>query len=61
MYFPEQVAAMEKAASGAIAIIDEFLSKADENQIDYTRFESEVFALAERRAFLGFKKGRKEQ
>jgi transcriptional regulator with XRE-family HTH domain len=60
-YFPEQVAAMEKAAGAAISIIDEVLSKADENQIDYARFEREVFALAERRALLELKQGRKEQ
>jgi transcriptional regulator with XRE-family HTH domain len=50
LYFPEQVAAMEQAAGAAIAIIDEVLSQADENQIDYARFEREVFRLAERRA-----------
>ncbi len=60
LYFPEQVTAIEKAAGAAITIIDEVLSKADENQIDYTRFESEVFALAERRALLELKQQKKE-
>jgi transcriptional regulator with XRE-family HTH domain len=60
LYFPESVAAMERAAGAAIAIVDDVLSKADENQIDYARFEREVFALAERRALLELKKDRKE-
>jgi transcriptional regulator with XRE-family HTH domain len=61
LHFPEQVAAMEKAAGAAIALIDEVLAKADENQIDYAQFERDVFALAERRALLELKKGKKEQ
>jgi transcriptional regulator with XRE-family HTH domain len=55
LYFPEQVAAIEKAAAPAIAIIDDVLSRADESQIDYTRFEREVLALAERQALSQFK------
>jgi transcriptional regulator with XRE-family HTH domain len=61
LYFPEQVTAIEKAASAVISIIDEVLSKADENQIDYARFEREVFELAERRALLELKQGKKKQ
>jgi transcriptional regulator with XRE-family HTH domain len=60
-YFSEQVEAMEKAAAPAISLIDEVLSKADETQIDYARFEREIFALAERRALLELKQERKEQ
>lgn len=59
-YFPEAVAAMEKAAGAAIGIIDDVLSKADENQIDYARFEREAFALAERQMLKDLQK-RKDQ
>jgi transcriptional regulator with XRE-family HTH domain len=55
LYFPEQVAAIEKAAAPAIAIIDDVLSRADEQQIDYARFEREVLVLAERQALSQFK------
>ena len=58
LYFPEQAAAMEKAAPGASALLNEVLSRAD--KIDYARFEREVFALAEERAFQSFKQGKKE-
>jgi hypothetical protein len=61
LYYPEQVAAMEKAAGAALAIIDDVLSRANENEIDYARFEREVFALAERRTLLELKKRREEQ
>jgi hypothetical protein len=60
-YFPEQAAAMEQAAPGAGALVDEILSRADENQIDYARFEREVFSLAERRALQALKQGKKDQ
>jgi hypothetical protein len=60
-YFPEQAAAMEKAAPGATSLVDLVLATADENQIDYARFEREVFALAERRALQTLKEGKKEQ
>jgi transcriptional regulator with XRE-family HTH domain len=60
-YFPERAAAMESAAGAAIAIVDDVLSKADAKQIDYQRFEREVFALAEQRAFSELKQGRKEK
>jgi transcriptional regulator with XRE-family HTH domain len=58
LYFPEQAAAMEKAAGAAIAIVDDVLSRADEKQIDYQRFEREIFTLAEQRAFSELKQGR---
>jgi hypothetical protein len=47
---------MERAAGTAIAIVDEVLTKADENQIDYGRFEREAFALAERRTLKDLQK-----
>jgi transcriptional regulator with XRE-family HTH domain len=60
LYYPEQVAAMEKAAAAALAIIDDVLSGADENQINYASFEREAFALAERQMLKDLQK-RKEQ
>jgi transcriptional regulator with XRE-family HTH domain len=60
LYLPAEAAAMEQAAPQATALVDEILSRADENQIDYARFEREVFSLAERRALKALK-GRKEQ
>jgi transcriptional regulator with XRE-family HTH domain len=59
-YFPAEAAAMEQAAPEATALVDEILSAANENQIDYARFEREVFSLAERRALQALK-GKKEQ
>jgi transcriptional regulator with XRE-family HTH domain len=61
LYLPAEAAAMEKAAPEATALVDEILSAADENQIDYARFEREVFSLAERRALQALKEGKKEQ
>jgi DNA-binding transcriptional regulator YiaG len=61
LYYPEQAAAMEKAAGAAIALVDEVLSKADENQIDYALFEREIFTLADRRQFSDLKHARKEE
>lgn len=59
LYYPERVAAIEDAAGPAVAIVDEVLAGADENQINYEVFEREVFALAERQMVRDSKK-RKE-
>jgi transcriptional regulator with XRE-family HTH domain len=61
LYFPEEAAAIEKVAPKARVLVDEVLSKADENQIDYARFDREVFALAERRALQAVKQGKKDK
>jgi transcriptional regulator with XRE-family HTH domain len=60
LYYPECVRDIESAARPAIDIINEVLASADENQIDYERFEREAFALADRQALLSLKKERNQ-
>jgi transcriptional regulator with XRE-family HTH domain len=60
-YFPDAVAAIEKAASAAMVIVDEVISGADESRIDYQQFERDAFALADRKMLIELKATEKGQ
>jgi transcriptional regulator with XRE-family HTH domain len=62
LYTPERVAGIEQAAAPMLAMIDEILGAADENQqIDYSRFERDVLALAEKRTLQNLKQQKGKQ
>jgi hypothetical protein len=55
LYVPEKVTEIERAAAPALALIDEILAADEKKQIDYSRFERDVLALAEKRTFQNLK------
>jgi transcriptional regulator with XRE-family HTH domain len=59
VHFPEAVAAIEKAASEALALVDEAITGAD--RIDYQQLERAAFELADKKMLNDLKGKGKEQ
>ena len=55
-YFPGHLPAIENALLPAIEIVDEVLRSTDDNELDYSRMEREVFSRAERRKLQDLKR-----
>src|SRR5215471_5454517 len=55
-YFPERLPAIEEALRPAIELVDEVLRSTDEDEIDYSRMDREVFSRAERRMMKDLKR-----
>jgi transcriptional regulator with XRE-family HTH domain len=62
LYYPDRVAAIERAAGPALTLVDSVLKETDETKaLDYSALDLALNALAERLALVEIKQGRKGQ